>query len=764
MIRTQKRNATRRRATQPPNSLEPMETRCLLSGAGVGLDSVHDVNILLATFADYEATDFASIDGTGNNENSPTLGTTGTQLLRITTSEYADGLSAPAGEERPSARAVSNAVAAQDESVASERLYTDLLWLWGQFLDHDIDLTEGAEPAEPFPIEVPSGDPFFDPMGMGTQTIDLNRSVYDETTGNNEAREQINLITSFIDGSVVYGSDDERAAALRTFEGGRLATSDGDLLPFNEQGLANAGGTGNSLFLAGDVRANENVALSAMHTVWVREHNWWADQIAAAEPDLTDEQIFQRARAIVTAEIQAITYNEFLPALLGVGSLDKYTGYDETVDPSIANIFSTAAYRLGHSMLSGELLRLNNDGTGIDDGNLALRDAFFAPDELIDNGIDSILLGAASQVAQNIDNLIVDDVRNFLFGPPGSGGFDLASLNIQRGRDHGLPDYNQARVDLGLDPVTSFDEISSDPIVVESLESVYDSVDDIDVWVAGLAEDHVAGAGVGELFQTILVDQFERLRDGDRYWYQNVFSGAALGMIESTTLADVLERNTDIEGLQANVFYDSSVLYFDASGHRGANVTVTTTVDAVNVINTRTRRVLASASADDIAKVILVGSARRADRFTIDIGGDGLSIPNGIDVFGGRGSRDVLVLRGTPGDDVIAIDGSTATVNGTMMTFTQVESVRVRSGSGHDSVEVSQEVDARVIVDGRPARRATRPGSAANPALAPTLSLRTSLSDFEANDASARTSDAPVESEGDDLLQRHLRVDAWRAR
>ena len=115
-------------------------------------------------------------------------------------------------------------------------------------------------------------------------------------------------------------------------------------------------------------------------------------------------------------------------------------------NPNIANVFSTAAYRFGHTMLSSELLRLNDDGSVIDSGNIALQDAFFNPGAISDNGIDSILLGASVQTAQAIDPYLVDDVRNLLFGPPGAGGFDLASLNIQRGRDHGLADYNQIRV------------------------------------------------------------------------------------------------------------------------------------------------------------------------------------------------------------------------------------------------------------------------------------------------------------------------------
>ena len=504
-----------------------------------------------------EFVEVASLDGTDNNLLYTDWGSTDSQLLRLVSVEYADGVWLPSGEDRASARVISNAVSAQSVSVESTRYLTDLTWLWGQFIDHDLDLTaSGVE--ESFDIAVPTGDEYFDPYETGTATIGLARSVYDPDTGHEEEdpRQQINLITAFLDGSVVYGSDQERADALRTFVGGRLKTSDGDLLPFNVEGLDNAGGPSDTLFLAGDVRANENAALTAMHTLWVREHNRLADEIASQYPEFSDEQIYQQARAIVRAEIQAITFNEFLPALLGKDAIAPYEGYNPDINPGISNLFSTAAYRFGHSMLSSELLRLNVDGTVVEEGNLALRDAFFAPQQIVDGGIDSLLFGAANQLAQEIDTLVIDDVRNFLFGQPGQGGFDLAALNIQRGRDHGLADYNQARIDLGLQPVTSFDQITSNTALVLELERLYGHIDNIDAWVGGLAEDHLPDSSVGEFIHTVLVDQFQRLRDGDRFWYQNLYSGRKLADLERTTLADVIGRNTDIEGLSGNVFVD----------------------------------------------------------------------------------------------------------------------------------------------------------------------------------------------------------------
>jgi hypothetical protein len=437
---------------------------------------------------------------------------------------------------------------------------TDILWLWGQFIDHDLDITEAADPEEAFAIPVPAGDPFFDPGATGTAEIPLSRSTYDPATGTGASnpRQQINGITAFIDASNVYGSDLVRATALRENDGtGRLKKGRRRLLPFNETGLPNAGGPGPELFLAGDVRANEHVALSALHTVFVLEHNKLLRSIRREHRGIGGDELYERARAMVGAELQVITYKEFLPVLLGPNALSSYAGYNPNVNPGISNVFANAAYRLGHSMLSAELLSLRRNGRPVGKGPpLALRDTFFSPHLLI-RGVrpQNLFRGLAEQWAQDVDLLVIDDVRNFLFGPPGAGGFDLPALNIQRGRDHGLADYNQVRSAFGLVPAASFADITADTNRQQQLASVYASVNDVDVWVGGLAEDHVPGALVGELFFTVIKDQFERVRDGDRFWYQNVFTGNALAELEATTLADVFRRNAGVgKHIRDNVF------------------------------------------------------------------------------------------------------------------------------------------------------------------------------------------------------------------
>lgn len=509
-----------------------------------------------------------SIDGTGNNPAHVEWGSTAEDLLRTSAAAYADGIAAPSGGDRPSPRLVSNALARSPEGgVTNDRDFSAFVYAWGQFLDHDLSLTATASPREAFPVAVPAGDPAFDPTATGVATIPMSRSAWNPLTGTGvgNPRQQTNAITAFIDGSQVYGSDATRAAALREFSGGRLKTGTGNLLPFNTAGLANANDAhrvaDDRLFLAGDIRANENPELIALHTLFVREHNRLAAAAAARNPSWTDEQLYQHARRTVIAELQDITYTEFLPALLGgatpaAAALRDYRGYRPDVDPGIATEFSTAAFRVGHSMLGDDIQFLRDDGSPVRDP-LPLRDAFFNAPVVSETGIDPILKYLATDRAQEIDTAVVEDVRDFLFGAPGQGGFDLAALNIQRGRDHGLADYNAVRAAYGLARLTSFAQITPDKATQDALAATYGSIDKVDLWVGGLAERHLPGSSLGETFTRIVVDQFTRLRDGDRWWYQNrgVLPADVARDVQATSLADIIRRNTGLVNLQPDVFF-----------------------------------------------------------------------------------------------------------------------------------------------------------------------------------------------------------------
>ncbi|MDA8563812.1 PEP-CTERM sorting domain-containing protein [Mariniblastus sp.] len=530
--------------------------------------------------------EFRSINGADNNQTSPAFGEAETELLRLTANAYADGISEPTGgstvSSLPSARAISNGISAQSTSVPNSVNASDWIWQWGQFLDHDIDLTGGAAVAEPFNIAVPAGDPSFDPTNTGTATISLNRSI--STTGATGAREQINEITAFIDASNVYGSDNAHAVGLRDLTSrGLLRTSAGNMLPFNTTGLANDNGPGlvaSEAFVAGDVRANEQIGLTSTHALFLREHNRLATELAA-RLDANDallvakrdaaisvvgngvnneaDFLYQSARKVVGAQIQKITYEEFLPILLGSSSPTASSAiYDPSVDAGISNEFSTAAFRVGHTLLSSDL-QLVDPASGANIGSVSLQNSFFVPSFFQTNSIENVIAGLASQDAQEVDTMVIDDVRNFLFGPPGAGGFDLASLNIQRGRDHGLSDINSTRAALGLSTYNDFIDLTGgDQGLANAFEAIFGlgGINDVDLWVGGLAEAHVNGGFVGETFNAILADQFERSRDGDRFFYEFELDHLLSldGDFESTLLSDIILRNTDIASIQSNVF------------------------------------------------------------------------------------------------------------------------------------------------------------------------------------------------------------------
>lgn len=482
------------------------------------------------------------IDGADSNESQSDWGAVDQHLLRLSEPGFADGIGEMV-DDRPDARAISNALAQQSEDTPSEIGASDFLWAWGQFIDHDLDLTEAGN-LEFAPIAVPLGDPWFDPDGLGDAFIPFSRVHYEAGSGETTPRAYVNEITAFMDASMIYGSSAETAAALRDETGRLLIGDDGLLIQ-----------TGNSGVLAGDVRAAENVALTSLHTLFAREHNRWVDSLEREHPDWSSEDLYHAARMRVEAEVQAITYKDFLPILVGEQGIADYQAYDSSVNPGISVEFSTAAYRFGHSLLSASLERQNEDGTTVAEGDLALRDAFFNPTALAETGIDPVLRGLASGTAQKLDTMVVEDVRSFLFGDPSAGGLDLAAINIQRGRDLGVASYNDLREALGLDRAEDFSDITSDAGLAARLAEVYGQIDLVDAWVGGLAEDSAAGL-LGETFALIVADQFERLRDGDAYWSQaGGLSAKDVEELWDTGLADIIERNTEVATIQDELFF-----------------------------------------------------------------------------------------------------------------------------------------------------------------------------------------------------------------
>lgn len=616
-------------------------------------------------------------------------------LLRLVDSAYADGVSAP--RDGVNAATIARIVCAQDGADIPNSLGLSQLWVtWGQFLDHDIDLTPEGE------------SEIIDVEGL---IAPVRRSIYDETTGTDAAnpREQVNVVTPLIDASNVYGSDSARLAALRSFDGGRLKTSEGkegvDFLPLNTDRLDNAGDNDpdHPFFVAGDVRANENVALTVMHTVFVNEHNYWAGRLSAKYPDWSDEEIFQGARAVIEAICQKITYDEFLPRLLGDGAVPASADDDDLV-ADIANAFSAAAFRFGHSMVAPFQARIEEDGAASAAGNLPVREAFFDNTAITEAGIGSLLRGISETVAQELDIKLIDDLNFFLADPAGTVGFSLAALNIVRGRDHGLPSYVETRAKLlgDIDPAAvdpaDFSIITADTAVQANLREAYGTVDRVDLWVGGVAEDPVGGAVVGPLFHHILSDQFGRLRDADPLWYEDRawLDEDVLEAIDQTSLSDVLSRSGAVDYLQRDAFLASERTGGtdgrDAlAGDRGRDL----------IIGFEGNDTLRGRGGDDDlfgadGKDHLFGGPGDdgldggTGRDTLDGGGgadrlfgkddrDRLSGGPGADTLAGGDGRDILV--GGPGADMFIIDADDDGID-RIRDFMQDEDVLVLRGFG----------------------------------------------------------------------------------
>jgi len=482
---------------------------------------------------------------------------------------FTDGFQMPAGLTRPNPRHISNQLFKQNESNPDPTELSDYLWVFGQFIDHDITLVENNT-AEPLPIPVPQGDPQFDPFSTGNAFIPVVRNAFKEGTGigPGNPRQYTNLVTAYIDGSAVYGSDEYRASWLRTFAGGHLKVSAGNLMPFNTRNsqytgevdpgapnMENANPATTRFFVAGDPRANENVLLAGMHTLFVREHNRLCDSLIQVHPDWTDEQLYQHARRMVSGIMQAIIYEEWLPAM-GV-YLPEYEGYFTDVNPNIFNVFSTAAFRFGHTLLNSTLLRMSIDGGTIPEGNISLRDAFFQPSEiLLGRGLDPLFKGMAHQMMQKYDCRVVEDVRSFLFGQPGQGGLDLVSINIMRGRERGLPDFNPIRSDLGLPVKETFQDICTIPEDAAMMESLYGSVFQIDPWVGMLAESRMPNSFLGETAMEIVARQFRALRDGDRFFYLNDpgLTQEERTWIQNQRISGIVHRNSGVKNIQDSAF------------------------------------------------------------------------------------------------------------------------------------------------------------------------------------------------------------------
>ena len=592
-----------------------------------------------------------SLDGSFNNVRHPDWGAANTQYLRIAAPRYADGTGAMT--TGPPARYISNRIFNDvGQNLFSENDVSRWGWVWGQFLDHTFGLRD-ERPAEPAPIAFATTDPleeFRNDFGV----IDFARTPAASGTGVSSPRQQVNTESSYVDATAVYGDTDSRLEWLRegpidgtlADNGTRLLLPGGYLPRADARGNAAAApamdlmgrlvGTPARAVVAGDVRANENIALTAVHTLFAREHNRIVNALPAR---LSATDKFEIARRVVAAEEQYVTYHEFLPAL-GV-QLAPYRGYDPSVNAGISNEFAVVGYR-AHSMIHGELEPTAPDATysasqldgfraegiGVEDADgkvtldIPLEVAFGNPDLLQSVGLGPVLESLGTERQYRNDEQIDNTLRSVLFQVPKpgvdpascspvvvnpncfDGVQDLGAIDVERGRDHGMPSYNALRRAYGLAPKRSFTSITgertaklprgitiNDPRALKflklldadgkriklgtdaaqedavrgirrttlaaRLKAIYGSVNRVDAFVGMVSERHVRGTEFGQLQLAMWKKQFEALRDGDRFFYLNDpllrATARRYGIDYRQTLAEIIRENTGA-AVQNDVF------------------------------------------------------------------------------------------------------------------------------------------------------------------------------------------------------------------
>ncbi|CAI5441932.1 unnamed protein product [Caenorhabditis angaria] len=541
---------------------------------------------------------YRTYTGWCNNLKNPSKANTFTELKRVFSPQYTDSIDFPRsrssnGNPLPSPRTISNVV--HHARKIEHKQYSHLLMEFGQFIDHDIthspvdQNTDGTplnctacdsfNTVSPscFPIPVPRDDLMFPPGSC----LSFVRSLPAQKTLG--YRNQMNQITAYLDGSVMYGSTKCEGDRLRTFENGKLkvtrltSSSSHYGLTLSQSNAAEQDGCVSSpdfpCFIAGDDRNSQQTLLIAVHSVFHREHERVSTILSNINPHWGDEKVYQETRKFISAQFSNIVYSHYLPIVIGETYTDKYDlrplikgyykGYDENCDASILQPFATSAFRLHSTITRFTPMHENilKPATMVVD----LASEFINMTKIYQpNSVEKIIGGLSGKRQMQTDRHVDDSVRNFLFsdrGRPGTG-LDLISINIQRGRDHGIAPYNYYREYCKLEPLLSFHSFFADinPEGLEVLAKVYESPEDIDLFTGIFSEILIPGAIVGPTAACIIAEQFKRLKNCDRFYYENGdnpdtrFTEAQLNEIRKTTLSSLICANTKLTKIAKDVF------------------------------------------------------------------------------------------------------------------------------------------------------------------------------------------------------------------
>ncbi|CAG9809437.1 unnamed protein product [Chironomus riparius] len=541
---------------------------------------------------------YRQINGRCNNLINPYLGAANTRLSRLMRSRYSDDISAPPksvkGGDLPSARLIS-LTAFSDNNVPNVK-FTQAFMQFAQLIAHDVSFTLAAPTqrgcCRDNGLLVPKPDksclyipvPRTDNIHSGMTCMEFTRSLTDNDVNcpnypKGYPSEQINGATASMDLSQVYGVSHENLKKLRSFKNGQLGVESrfNSTFPLQEPNASKEcfiQAPRETCYRSGDSRLNQNPELSIIHILFIREHNRIAKELQKLNPRWSDEILFQESRRINIAQFQNIAFYGWFTSVVGAKNVktlgffyqpsgNEYANdYDAKLDPSIYNEFTAGLFRLLHTMIDGHLRKLSENQKL--EEIVRLSETFHRPKFIEGQGsFDSFLRGMVAQPAQAFDSNYDAEVRSYLFKRRKIYGGDLKALDIQRGRDHGLPSYNDLRNFCGLPRATKWEDFGDYIALsdINNLKKVYADVDDVDMNVgSSLEKPYAPGITIGITYTCILKIQVKAFRSGDRFWFENNdpaarFTPNQLAEIRKASFSRIICDNTEsIFKVPQNVF------------------------------------------------------------------------------------------------------------------------------------------------------------------------------------------------------------------
>lgn len=522
------------------------------------------------------STHFRTANGSWNNLENPMEGAAGTRFPRNVGNE---AVQPETGEAlmTPNPREVSRKLLTREEKMKEVPFLNLLAACWIQFENHDwINHGENA-PTDLLEIPLSDDDParkkFWQTKILVPKTQpDPTRMPDGEVT----PVTFINEVTHWWDASQIYGSNQAKVNQLRSGVDGKLRLNADGTLPLDKKKIEETG-----------FSRNWWVGLAMLHNLFAREHNAICDHLKAAYPDWDDNRLFNVARlvnAAVTAKIHSV---EWTPAILANKTLDN--ALNANWYGLLTNLFHKGTHRktvAGINVRNPELGGVVGNPINKHGSPFGLTEEFtevyrlhsLLPETLHirkinEDGVEEIPFIKTRQAGsakltqrvpmadmfysfgnQHPGQLVLNNYPKFMqeLSIPFNPMFDLGAVDILRARERGVPRYNEFRRQLGLNPITRFEDLTDDTRQVQQLKEVYgdqpEDVEKLDLMIGTLAEGHRPnGFGFGEtMFQIFILNATRRLQ-ADRFYTtcytEEYYTKEGLEWIDRTDFKTVLLRH-----------------------------------------------------------------------------------------------------------------------------------------------------------------------------------------------------------------------------